>query len=251
MHRALRSVRCPRSARVRRSREAFDPLFFEKSPSCPGPSPEPRAPSPTSSTGPRSRRTLASSRARRRVRFEKAVPPPRRHRRTPLDLGALYDARIVTDALSPHASPLVARLLERARVGRFPEPKWALHERQHRASSSRAWLRTRRGFQGRGPASTTRSRCWTRGGVVKLVAPSGEGGGRLRPRALRGASPRRPSDGGARRGVGHRGATVRCRRVGGPRGPSAREAPSGRESSRRTPCRASRSAPDLPSVTSA
>jgi hypothetical protein len=67
------------------------------------------------------------------VRFVPATPRSRRSRRGPVDVRAIYDARITLD----HAVPTRARswhdLLNALVWGTFPRAKRALHARQHRA----------------------------------------------------------------------------------------------------------------------
>ena len=66
------------------------------------------------------------------VRFEPA-PPPRGRRRTPVDPGRLYDARITHDRCVPTRPRSWHDFLNALVWATFPRAKAALHARQHRA----------------------------------------------------------------------------------------------------------------------
>jgi hypothetical protein len=159
---------------VRRSREAFDPRFFEKSPLFWPIGRAARAFSherdwPDVSTYVRVFEGAAP------IRFEQSLPPPRRHRRATLDLGALYDARIVHDGVVPTRPRSWHDFLNALVWGTFPRAKRALHERQHRELVSRVAPDAKR-------LPGTRSRehdalaLLDEGGVVQAVTPAGEMG---------------------------------------------------------------------------
>jgi hypothetical protein len=124
---------------IRRSQSAFDPLFFEKSPLF--------WPIVRAASDFRHERDWpeVASYARvfdadvplRRVRFEVAPPLPRRHRRAPIDPGALYDARITERGCVPTRERSWHDFLNALVWGTFPRSKWALHGRQHQAIASR------------------------------------------------------------------------------------------------------------------
>jgi len=65
------------------------------------------------------------------VRFVAASPRPRRRRRAPVDLHALYDARIAVDRLVPTRERSWHDLLNALVWGTFPRAKRELHQRQH------------------------------------------------------------------------------------------------------------------------
>jgi DUF3025 family protein len=67
------------------------------------------------------------------VRFVPATPRSRRSRRGPLDLRAMYDARITLDRAVPTRARSWHDLLNALVWGTFPRAKHALHARQHRA----------------------------------------------------------------------------------------------------------------------
>jgi hypothetical protein len=125
---------------IRRSQSAFDPLFFEKSPLF---WPIVRAASAFVVPGahacdwPEVASYTRVFEAEVPVRFEVAPPLPRRHRRAPIDPGALYDARITEGGCVPTRERSWHDFLNALVWGTFPRSKWALHERQHRAIASR------------------------------------------------------------------------------------------------------------------
>jgi hypothetical protein len=69
------------------------------------------------------------------VRFVPAAP--RRRRGTPIDAGALYDARITIDRTVPTRFGCWHDLMNALVWGTFPRAKSALHARQHRAVAER------------------------------------------------------------------------------------------------------------------
>jgi hypothetical protein len=73
------------------------------------------------------------------VRFEAAAPRPRRrgHRREPIDVQALYDARITLERVVPTRPCSWHDFMNALVWGTFPKAKLALHARQHRAIAER------------------------------------------------------------------------------------------------------------------
>jgi len=72
------------------------------------------------------------------VRFVPAAPRSRRGRRPqPIDLRALYDARITLDRVVPTRARSWHDLMNALVWGTFPRAKRALHARQHRAITAR------------------------------------------------------------------------------------------------------------------
>jgi hypothetical protein len=71
------------------------------------------------------------------VHFVRATPRARGRRRGPLDLDALYDARITVDRCVPTRERSWHDLINALVWGTFPRAKRALHARQHRATTAR------------------------------------------------------------------------------------------------------------------
>ncbi len=71
------------------------------------------------------------------VRFALAPPRARRRRPGPIDVSALYDARIVVERVVPTRARSWHDLMNAFVWGTFPRAKDALHARQHRAIAER------------------------------------------------------------------------------------------------------------------
>jgi hypothetical protein len=122
---------------IRRSQSAFDPLFFEKSPLFWPIARAAHAFANDSSWPEVSTYSRVFESEAEAIRFELATPQPRRHRRTAVDPGALYDARITERACVPTRERSWHDFLNALVWGTFPRAKRVLHERQHRAITSR------------------------------------------------------------------------------------------------------------------
>ena len=116
------------------------------------------------------------------VRFVPATPRPRGRRRGPLDLDAMYDARITLDRCVPTRGRSWHDLLNALVWGTFPRAKRALHARQHRATTERV-------CRGARTLPPTRSReqdalaLVDEGGIVVLACDTGTASVALRERA--------------------------------------------------------------------
>jgi len=71
------------------------------------------------------------------VRFVSATPRSRRRRTGPLELSAMYDARITLERCVPTRARSWHDLMNALVWGTFPRAKAALHARQHRAMTAR------------------------------------------------------------------------------------------------------------------
>jgi hypothetical protein len=113
------------------------------------------------------------------VRFVRATPRSRGRRRGPLDLGAMYDARITLERCVPTRPRSWHDILNALVWGTFPRAKSALHARQHRAITERV-ARGSRTL----PSTRTREQdalaLVDEGGVVVLARDSGSTTAKLR-----------------------------------------------------------------------
>jgi hypothetical protein len=111
----------------------FDPAFLERDPLLRTLSPAAAALGPLDDF-PEPARLDAVFRGEPPVRFVAAAP---RRRGAPLDVRALYDARITLDREVPTRPRCWHDLMNALVWGTFPRAKRALHERQHRAIAAR------------------------------------------------------------------------------------------------------------------
>ncbi len=116
------------------------------------------------------------------IHFVTGSPRSRRRRRGPLEVDAMYDARITLDRCVPTRARSWHDLLNALVWGTFPRAKGALHARQHRAISERLV----RGAQKLPPTRTREQDALAlvdEGGVIVLTSDASFASAALRERA--------------------------------------------------------------------